>query len=77
MCSRRSTRLRPRWCSPVEHESQKLSQQDLRALGATPGLVIRRISPDGDASIEELVTEVRGGKSRRQFITRLEKKEAT
>ena len=58
----------------MKQESHKLSQQDLRALGATPGLVIRRIAPGGDASIEELVTEVRGGKSRRQFITRLEKR---
>ena len=63
--------------NPHKKRQNKLSQQDLRALRATPGLVIRRIAPGGDASIEELVTEVRGGKSRRQFITRLEKKEAT
>ena len=33
---------------------KKLSQSDLRLLGATPGLMSRRIGPDGHARLEEL-----------------------
>jgi hypothetical protein len=48
---------------------RKLTQQDLQAAGATPGLMVRRISPDGRARLEQLVPE--GPERRRDFIRRL------
>jgi hypothetical protein len=32
---------------------RKLTQQDLRAAGATPGLMVRRIGRDGRARLEQ------------------------
>jgi hypothetical protein len=46
-----------------------LTQQDLRAAGATPGLMAHRISPDGRARLEQLAPE--GPERRRSFAMRL------
>jgi hypothetical protein len=48
---------------------RRLSQQDLRTLGATPGLMVRRIRPTGRARLEQLAPE--GPGRRRDFIRRL------
>ena len=39
---------------------RRLSQQDLRALGASAGLIARRIGPDGRARLEQLTPEASG-----------------
>jgi hypothetical protein len=41
---------------------RRLSQQDLRLMGATPGLMANRVGPDGRARLEELTAES-GGRS--------------
>ena len=46
---------------------RRLSQQDLRALGATPGLIARRVGPDGRARLEQLTAE---GSRRREVFAR-------
>jgi hypothetical protein len=38
---------------------RRLSQQDLRTLGVTPGLMVRRIGTDGRARLEQLTAETR------------------
>jgi hypothetical protein len=49
---------------------RRLSQQDLRAAGVTPGRVITRYVPDGErAQIRQLTPE--GPERRRDFIRRL------
>jgi hypothetical protein len=39
---------------------RRLSQQDLRTLGVTPGLMARRISPDGRTRLEQLTADTSG-----------------
>jgi hypothetical protein len=41
---------------------RKLTQTELRAIETTPGLIVRRISPEGHSSLEELTPEVRSAK---------------
>ncbi len=48
---------------------KRLSQQDLRAMGATPGLMARRVGPDGRARLEQLTAEA--SRQRKDFIRRL------
>jgi hypothetical protein len=50
-------------------KKRRLSQQDLRAMGATPGLMAHRVGPDGRAHLEQLAPE--GAERRRDFIRRL------
>jgi hypothetical protein len=38
-------------------KKRRLSQQDLRSLGATRGLMSRRIGPDGRTKLEQLTAE--------------------
>jgi hypothetical protein len=38
-------------------KKKRLSQQDLRTLGATPGLILHKVSPDGRARLEQLTAE--------------------
>ncbi len=47
----------------------RLSKHDLRAAGVTPGLMARRIGPDGRARLEQLAPE--GPERRKDFIRRL------
>jgi hypothetical protein len=44
---------------------RRLSQQDLQAAGVSAGLMVRRISPDGRARLEQLAPE--GPERRRDF----------
>jgi hypothetical protein len=46
---------------------RKLTKAQLRALGATPGLMAHRMSPDGRARLEQLTAE---GGGRREIFTR-------
>ena len=46
---------------------RRLSQQDLWALGPTPGLIARRVGPDGRARLEQLTAE---GSRRREVFAR-------
>ena len=39
---------------------RKLTKADLRAMGATPGLVAHRVGPDGRARLEQLTSEGSG-----------------
>ena len=39
---------------------KRLTAKDLRALGATPGLIARRVGPDGRGRLEQLVGEASG-----------------
>jgi hypothetical protein len=48
---------------------RRLTQQDLQAAGATPGLMARRYGADGRARLEQLPPE--GPERRRDFIRRL------
>jgi hypothetical protein len=48
---------------------RKLTQAELRALGATPGLMVRRIGADGRARVEQLAPE--SSSRRRDFARRL------
>jgi hypothetical protein len=47
----------------------RLSKHDLRAAGVTPGLMARRIGPDGRARLEQLAPE--GPERRAAFVRRL------
>jgi hypothetical protein len=53
----------------MKPRKKRLTKQDLRAAGATPGLMVRRIGPDGRARLEQLAPE--GPERRRDFIRRL------
>jgi hypothetical protein len=46
-------------------QKKRLSQQDLRLLGVQPGLMARRISPDGRSRLEQLTAEASGSEARR------------
>jgi hypothetical protein len=48
---------------------RRLTQQDLQAAGATPGLMVRRYDADGRAEIRQLAPE--GPERRQDFIRRL------
>jgi hypothetical protein len=48
---------------------RRLSQSDLRVLGATPGLMAHRVGPDGRARLEQLAPE--GLERRRDFVQKL------
>jgi hypothetical protein len=48
---------------------RKLTKAELRAMGASPGLMARRVGPDGRARLEMLAPE--GPERRRDFIRRL------
>ncbi len=49
---------------------RRLSQQDLRTLGVTPGLMARKVGPDGErATVQQLAPE--GPERRRDFVRRL------
>jgi len=52
----------------VRSRRRRLSQQDLRAAGATPGLMAHRIGPDGRARLEQLAPE--GSSERRKDFAR-------
>jgi hypothetical protein len=43
----------------MPRRKHRLSQQDLRTLGATPGLMSRRIGPEGRTRLEQLTSEAR------------------
>ncbi len=53
----------------MNRRHRRLSQQDLRAAGATPGLTSRRVGPDGRARLEQLAPE--GPDRRKDFARRL------
>jgi hypothetical protein len=55
--------------TPGRARRRRLSQQDLQAAGATPGLMVRRIGRDGRARLEQLAPE--GPERRQDFIRRL------
>jgi hypothetical protein len=44
---------------------RRLSQQDLRALGVRPGLIVQKVSPDGRSRLEQLTAEASGSEARR------------
>ena len=44
----------------MNRRRRRLSQQDLRAAGVTPGLMARRYDADGRARLEQLVPEDSG-----------------
>ncbi len=46
--------------SAVRKRRRRLSQQDLRHAGVTPGLMARRYAPDGRARLEQLTAEASG-----------------
>jgi hypothetical protein len=46
----------------VRSKKKKLSQQDLRAMGVTPGLMAHRVGPDGRARLEQLSSEASRGR---------------
>lgn len=48
---------------------RKLTKAELRAMGATPGLMNTRCSPDGQAEIRQLAPE--GPDRKRDFVRRL------
>ena len=48
------------------HKKRQLTKAELRAAGATPGLLLHRVGPDGWARLEQLAPE-----RRRDFIRRL------
>jgi hypothetical protein len=50
-------------------KKSRLPNAELQAAGATPGLMVRRISPDGRARLEQLAPE--GPERRQQFARRL------
>jgi hypothetical protein len=50
-----------------------LTQAELRALGATPGLMARRIGPDGRARVEQLAPE--SADRRKDFARRLTRRD--
>jgi hypothetical protein len=54
----------------TNRKRRKLTKAELRALGATPGLMARRIRPDGRARVEQIAPEG-SGRSRRDFVRRL------
>jgi hypothetical protein len=53
----------------VNRRRRRLSQQDLQAAGATPGLMVRRIGRDGRAEIRQLSPE--SFERRQSFARRL------
>jgi hypothetical protein len=48
---------------------RRLTQAELRAMGATPGLMAHKVGSDGRARLEQLAPE--GPERRRDFIRRL------
>ncbi len=47
--------------SAVRKRRRRLSQQDLRTVGARPGLVVTRYAPDGErATVRQLAPEASG-----------------
>jgi hypothetical protein len=48
---------------------RRLTQVELRALGATPGLLVRRIGTDGRSRVEQLAPD--SGARRKYFAQRL------
>jgi hypothetical protein len=44
----------------VNRRRRRLSQQDLRAMGTTPGLMARRYDAAGRARLEQLTSEASG-----------------
>jgi hypothetical protein len=53
----------------MRSRKKHLSKQDLQDLGATPGLIARRIGADGRARLEQLAPESQ--QRRRDFARRL------
>ena len=53
----------------MRSRKKRLTRQDLRAMGATPGLMALRVGPDGRARLEQLTAEASG--RRKDFIRRL------
>ena len=53
----------------MRSRKKRLTWQDLRAMGATPGLMARRVGPDGRARLEQLTAEASG--RRKDFVRRL------
>lgn len=50
---------------------QKPTRAELRAMGATPGLMVQSISPDGRATVQELTPESKSsGRSARPLLGR-------
>jgi hypothetical protein len=54
---------------PVPRKSRRLTKGELRAIGATPGLMARRYDADSCARLEQLVPESPARRSK--FIRRL------
>jgi hypothetical protein len=52
-----------------ERKKRRLSQQDLRVAGTTPGLMVRRYGADGRARLEQLAPE--SFERRQSFARRL------
>ena len=50
-------------------KKRQLTKAELRAMGASPGLMAHRLGPDGRARLEQLSPE--GPERRRDFIHRL------
>jgi hypothetical protein len=53
----------------MKRRRRRLSRQDLKAAGATPGFMVRRVGLDGRARLEQLAPE--GFDRKRDFIRRL------
>jgi hypothetical protein len=52
-----------------DRKKRQLTKAELRAMGATPGLMAHKVGPDGRARLEQLAPE--GPERRRDFIRRL------
>jgi len=52
-----------------DRKKGQLTRAELRAMGATPGLMARRYDADGRARLEQLAPE--GPERRRDFVRRL------
>jgi hypothetical protein len=50
-------------------KKRQLTAAEKRALGATPGLIVRRVGPEGRARLEQLAPESDG--RRKDFASRL------
>ena len=53
----------------MARKKRQLTKAELRAMGATPGLMAHKVGPNGRARLEQLAPE--GPERRRDFIRRL------
>jgi hypothetical protein len=48
-----------------QRKRRKLTASELRAIQATPGLIVQKVSPDGRSRLEQLTAEASGSEARR------------